>query len=166
MSVVSNSSTASTFPKPPTKKAQSSLKSNRRQVIIKPRQQPAPISLKSRPVPSWLFPLRSLQRRFGIATYMLIAGMLVAYGSTVYLQQKWSQEYRKLENLQRYERQLTTTNEALKNQLASEAEQPDAGLISPNPAMAVILQVSTPKGSKNAKSHSQPQPKIDIPVGY
>lgn len=166
MSFISNSSAVSTFPKPPAKKAQTGLKSDRRQVIIKPHQQTAPISLKSRPVPIWLFHLRSLQRRFGIATYMLIAGMLVAYGSTVYLQQKWSQEYRKLENLQRYERELTTTNEVLKNQLASEAEQPATGLRSPDPAMAIILQASSPKSSNFPKSDFQPQPKIDIPSGY
>ena len=137
--------------------------SHKHQVIIKPRKQ-TPTALQSR-LPRWFLSLRSLQRRFGIATYILVAGMLVVYSSTVYLQQKWSQEYRKLEDLQRYERQLTTANEVLKNQLAKEAEQPATQLIPPNPGKAIILRASSLKGDRSS-SKPDAQLKIDIPSGY
>lgn len=156
MSVVSKSSPASNR-KPQVRPE--------RRVVINPGQKP-PISLQSR-LPIWFLFLRSWQRRFGIATYILIAGMLVVYSSNVYLQQKWGQEYRKLENLQRAERQLTTANEVLKNQLAKQAEQPTTALISPNPAAAIILQASTPTSKRSLiKPNSQSKPIIDIPSGY
>ncbi len=152
--------------KPNSRSSQSSLKRDRR-VVITPGTQQAPTSLQSRRLPMWFLYLRSLQRRFGIATYLLITGMLVVYSSTVYLEQKWHQEYDKLNDLQRYERRLTTTNEVLKNQLASEAEQPGAKLSSPNPADAIILQPSSQQSEVLPKQiNTQAQPKIDIPSGY
>ncbi len=146
---------------------QSTLNRDRQRIVIKPESRPAPISWRSHPMPIWFLHLRLWQRRFGIATYLLIAGTLAAYGSTVYLQQKWNQEFRKLENLQHHERQLTTTNEVLKNQLAKEAEQPATNLIPPDPAMAIILPAASFKGDRSLlKPHSQPPVKIDLPSGY
>jgi hypothetical protein len=161
---VSNSSTVSNR-KPNSRSSQSSSKRDRR-VVITPGDQKVPISLQSRRLPVWILSLRSLQRRFGIATYLLIAGMLVVYGSNVYIDQKWNQEYHKLRDLQRYERRLTSTNEMLKNQLASEAEQPGANLSSPNPAGAVILKSSSDKSELPKEINSHAQPEIDIPSGY
>lgn len=138
-----------------------------RRTTIRPREQTALTSWKSRPVPMWFLRLSFWQRRFGIATYLLIAVMLVAYGSTVSFQQKWNQEFRKLESLQRHERQLTSANEILKNQLAAEAEKPATGLMPPNPAKAIILKASNPKSSRPISGlNNQPQPKIAIPTGY
>lgn len=134
------------------------------QVIIKPNGQPEPISFKTQKAPEWFVRLANLQHRFGAATFVLVGGMLLVYGATVYTQQKWSQEYRKLENLQRYERKLITTNELLKNQMATEAETPGTGLVPPNPAEAIILQPTTQKATlpqvKPAES------KIETPPGY
>lgn len=136
----------------------------KQQAIVQPNEQSVPISFKTQKPPIWFKRLSKLQRRFGAATFVLIGGMLLVYGATVYAQQKWSQEYRKLENLQRHERQLINTNESLKNQMATEAEIPAYGLIPPNPATAVVLQpvnqnTSTPPRMK-------PATKIEIPLGY
>lgn len=161
---VSNSSAVSNR-KPNSPSSQSSLKRDRR-VVITPGDQKVPTSLQSRRLPMWILSLRSLQRRFGIATYLLIAGMLVVYGSNVYIEQKWNQEYNKLNELQRAERRLTSANEGLKNHLASEAERPGAKLSSPNPADAIILQPSNDKSELPKKINSHAQPKIDIPSGY
>ena len=90
-------------------------------------------------VPLWLMRLCALQRHSSIVTFLLVASMLVVYGWTVYSQQLWSKEYRKLETLQRHERQLTTTNEVLKNQMALQAERPNTGLVAPSPASAIFL---------------------------
>ncbi len=164
MSVVSNSSAVSNRKPLSSGKNQTNLKRDR-QIIISPGKQTVPVSWRSRSIPSWLLPLHLWQRRFGIATYILIAGMLAVYGSTVYSQQKWSQEYRKLENLQRYERELTTKNEVLKNHLAKEAEQSATNLVAPNPADAIILHSSS-RQSDLLRSKPNTQPKIDIPTGY
>ncbi|MBD2741151.1 hypothetical protein [Coleofasciculus sp. FACHB-1120] len=89
--------------------------------------------------PAWLRSLMTLQRTSNLLCFFLIASTLGAYAWTVYTQQMWSQEYRKLETLQRHERQMTAANEALKNQLAQEAELPGTGLVAPNPANTIFL---------------------------
>lgn len=162
MRVVSNSSAVS---KPKPRRSTSTSNGRDRQVTtIKPGKHTSPTSLTSRPLPIWFLHLRFWQRRFGIATSMLIVGMFLSYSSTVYLQQQWNQEFRKLENLQRQERQLTATNEVLKNQLASEAEQPSTDLVPPNPADAIILKASSQKSDRSLVKDAQP--KIDLPSGY
>jgi hypothetical protein len=165
MRVVANSSAISK-PKPLAGKTQLPVGAGRdRQVTtIKPRRL-APTSLRSRPLPLWFLRLNLWQRRTSIVTLLLIAGTVITYSSTVYLQQQWSQQFRKLENLQRRERELTATNEVLKNQLASEAEQPSTELVSPNPADAIILKAFNP-ASNPALIKPEAQPKIDIPSGY
>lgn len=135
-----------------------------RQVVIKPNGQPEPISFKAQKAPEWFRRLSNLQHRFGAATFVLLGGMLLVYGATVYTQQKWSQEYRKLENLQRHERQLITTNESLKNQMATEAETPATGLVPPNPAEAIVLQPTTQKATSPQVKPAEP--KIETPLGY
>ncbi len=134
-----------------------------RQVVIKQNGQPEPISFKTQRDPEWFRRLSNLQHRFGAATFVLVGGMLLVYGATVYTQQKWSQEYRKLGNLQRHERQLVTANESLKNQMATEAETPATGLVPPNPAEAIILQPTTQKATL---PQAKPAPKIETPLGY
>ena len=161
MRVVANPS-AIPKPKPLAGKTQPPVGAGRdRQVTtIKPRRLASSTSLPL------LFSRLSLwQRRASIATLLLIAGTLITYSSTVYLQQQWSQQFRKLENLQRRERQLTATNEVLKNQLASEAEQLSTELVPPNPADAIILKTFNPK-SNPSSIKPEAQPKIDIPSGY
>lgn len=93
----------------------------------------------SQPIPLWLRVMLQLKRSSDLVSFLLIAATLTTYAWTVYTQQLWSREYRKLETLQRHERQMTTTNEALKNQLAQEAERPGTGLVSPNPANTIFL---------------------------
>lgn len=150
--------------KPSSGKTKMGAGRDRQVTTIKPRSKTAPTSLKSHPIQIWGLRLRFWQRRVGIVTSILIAGTLVTYSSTVYLQQQWNQKYRRLENLQRQERQLTANNEILKNQLAVEAEQPLTKLSPPNPADAIIL----PAAKQNNRPFVKPDAlqKIDIPAGY
>ncbi|BAZ65629.1 hypothetical protein NIES4106_03680 [Fischerella sp. NIES-4106] len=87
----------------------------------------------------WLLRLYAINRYSGIVAFVLVATTLVIYGWTVYSQQLWSQSYRKLQTLQRDERQLTTTIEVLKNKMAQEAQTSAAGLVSPSPTGAIFL---------------------------
>jgi hypothetical protein len=95
---------------------------------------------------------------------------LIAYGWTVYSQQLWGKSYRRLQNLQRHERQLTITNGVLKSKMAADAEQPNAGLVSPSPAGTIFLQIapgttnSVNSLSPNEPNHVTPEQK-SIP-GY
>ncbi|MFE1747603.1 hypothetical protein [Coleofasciculus sp. H7-2] len=117
--------------------------------------------------PAWLRSLVTLQRTSNLVCFLLIASTLGVYAWTVYTQQMWSQEYRKLETLQRHERQMTAANEALKNQLAQEAELPGTGLVAPNPANTIFLppapqRQSLPKPAATPNSETSPT----TPLGY
>jgi len=129
-----------------------------------------PILLSSNPAPLWLLRLCSLQRRSLVVLFLLVAGMLASYGWTVYSQQKWTQAYRKLEILQRNERQLTITNEVLKNQLALQAEQADTHLLPSAPELTIFLQPAPQAASPNATSiavNTEATAKLTpLPVGY
>jgi hypothetical protein len=112
-----------------------------------------------------------MHRHSGILAFVLVATTLVIYGWTVYSQQHWSQSYRKLQTLQRDERQLTTTIEVLKNKMAQEAQTPAAGLVSPSPAGAIFLppaseDANSSPSTTTPESNFQPQQQNSAPIGY
>jgi len=117
--------------------------------------------------PIWLSPLLFIQRSSDIVTFVLVASTLCLYSWTVYTQQQWSQDYRKLENLQRDERHLTTTNAVIKDQLAKLAEKPATGLVSPSPANTIFL---TPAPQRQVRTNptktANSEPVAKNPLGY
>ncbi|MBW4431519.1 MAG: hypothetical protein KME28_07265 [Pelatocladus maniniholoensis HA4357-MV3] len=119
----------------------SSSRRSRRSSAKKPvsTSTPVPDLNKQGTIPMWLLRLYAINRYSGIVAFVLVATTLVIYGWTVYSQQLWSQSYRKLQTLQRDERQLTTTIEVLKNKMAQEAQTSAAGLVSPSPTGAIFL---------------------------
>jgi hypothetical protein len=117
---------------------------------------PIPVmSSATEAMPVWLLRLHALQRHTSVMTFLLVVSMLVAYGWSVYSQQVWSQNYRKFLSLQRQERQLNITNNVLKNNMATDAEKPGAGLVSPSPAGTIFLPASE---SSNTQPTSLPMP--------
>ena len=140
---------------------------------LKTSGQTVPIQLRSRSTPMWLLRLYTLQRPSSVVMFLLVATMLSVYSLTVYSQKIWHNSQRKLDILQRDERQLTTTSEVLKNKMAWQAEQPIMNLVKPNPVLAIFLHpapqrpahttgsiLSTTKPSAKTE---QPTP---IPLGY
>ncbi len=99
----------------------------------------ATLTLSQQPKPSWISSLTFIQRCSDLVAFLLVAATLSIYSWTVYTQQQWAQEYRKLETLQRHERQLTTANEVMKDQLAQQAESPATGLVTPTQANTIFL---------------------------
>lgn len=98
-----------------------------------------------RSIPKWLRMLVLAQRGSSIVTFTLVGLTLLVYGWTVYSQELWGRQYRQLEALQRQERQLTATNEALKQNLAQQAEQPDSQLAPPNPSSIIFMPPASPR---------------------
>jgi hypothetical protein len=129
-----------------------------------------PVMPNSDSAPVWLLRLYALHRHSSIVAFLLVAAMLVTYGWTVYSEQLWSQASRRLQNLQRQERQLTTTNEVIKNKMAVEAERPEAGLISPTPKGAIFLPRASHSPNQADSSattqNSDPQQQTSSPLGY
>jgi hypothetical protein len=89
--------------------------------------------------------LIQLQRGSLIVTFILVTAALVVYGSTMYLQQLWSKEYRKLKTMQRSERQMLAAEGFLKNQIIQQAEQPGSGLVPKTPEHTIYLPSAPPR---------------------
>ncbi|MGB3641378.1 MAG: hypothetical protein WBA39_27945 [Rivularia sp. (in: cyanobacteria)] len=105
-------------------------------------------------VPVWLMRWNRLHRHSAVITFLLVSTTLVVYGWTVYSQHLWSSSYKKLQDLQRDERQLTKHDEALKNKMAQEAEKPHSGLVSPTPANTIFLEETAPSSFRKVDKES------------
>lgn len=117
--------------------------------------------------PLWLVLLIKLQQGSSIVTLLLMIAILSVYGWTVYLQQRWGQQYDKLETLKKRERQLTSANEVLKNQMAEQAEKPTAGLLLPDPSNAIFLTPAPPRPEvKPELSAPSTEGTPNRPLGY
>lgn len=124
-------------------------------------------SLRPKPKPIWLQLLLRTQQGSSIITILLGISALATYGWTVYLQQRWGNEYEKLETLKKQERQLVSANELLKNQMAEQAEKPTAGLLLPDPSNAIFLTPAPQRPEVKSKSivpSAEPSPAK--PLGY
>lgn len=124
-------------------------------------------SFRPKPQPSWLLFLLRLQQGSAIITLTLVAGVLIVYGWTVYIQQRWGQGYEKLETLKKQERQLISANEVLKNQMAEQAENPTAGLLLPDPSNAIFLTPAPQRPEVKPQSPVSPNEQSSTrPLGY
>jgi hypothetical protein len=115
--------------------------------------------------PKWL---RSLlfAERFSIAiTFILAGSALMVYGWTVYAQQLWGKEYQKLDQLRRDERQITTSKEVLKDQIAKQANRPGSTLAPQTPNSMIFLKPAPNRPDAKAPS-STPQASPVAPLGY
>ncbi|MEG3862617.1 hypothetical protein [Microcoleus sp. herbarium12] len=120
--------------------------------------------------PVWLRSLLQVQRASSALALLLLGGSLSLYGLTVYSEQRWSQEYQKLETLRLREQQLSAASEVLKHQLAKEAQNPETGLTPQNPADTIFLPPAQEQRSPQAAQNSEPALKktagVETPLGY
>jgi hypothetical protein len=104
------------------------------------------------------------------AALSALAASLGFYAWTVYLPKLWSQEYKKLETLQRHERQILATNASLKQQLAQQAEKPETGLANPQPSQSIFIRSVAEKSSQQLPApkleQKTPAPLVSEPMGY
>ncbi|MGI8505094.1 MAG: hypothetical protein ACR2LR_28800 [Hassallia sp.] len=136
-------------------------------------QERVPIMPNSESPPLWLLRFHAIHRNSSIVAFLLVAATLVVYGWTVYSQELWSQAYHKLQNLQRQDRQLTTTNEVLQNKMAVEGEKPSTGLVAPTPARAIFINPASHNlnsmpsvGDAGRSPNSQTQEQSGSGLGY
>jgi hypothetical protein len=124
-----------------------------------------PMMSNSATSPVWLLRLYTVNRYSSILAFLLIVATLIVYGWTVYSQELWSQSYRKLQSLQRNERQLNTANATLTSKMAQEAETPGTELVSPTSERTIFLPPASSQ-STSSFSTSQPEPEPRSPLGY
>ncbi|MGB0563901.1 MAG: hypothetical protein ACPGVO_19190 [Spirulinaceae cyanobacterium] len=110
-----------------------------------------------------------VQQGSSLLAFCLATAVLITYGSTVYIQQEWGEEYRKLETLQREQRELIAASELMKNQLAQQASLPNAGLMPPSPANTIFLPKTNDRAFAPSAAKST-TPLVDVtaktPLGY
>ncbi|MEG3905880.1 hypothetical protein QUB19_26890 [Microcoleus sp. B4-C5] len=120
--------------------------------------------------PVWLRSLLRAQRASSVVAVMLLGGALSLYGLTVYGEQRWSQEYQKLETLRLREQQLSASSEVLKHQLAKEAQNSETGLVPQNPGDTIFLQPApetrSPVAAPNSEPALQNRAGVETPLGY
>jgi len=122
--------------------------------------------------PMWLRSLLRVERASSAAVVLILGGALTLYGLTVYGEQRWSQEYQKLETLRRGEQQLSAASEVLKNQLAKEAANPETGLAAQKPADTIFLRPATENRSPGAAAPNSEasalknRSSVATPLGY
>lgn len=121
---------------------------------------------RTQPLPAWLKLLLNAQKVSSAAVFVLVIATLTVYGWTVYVQQRWGQEYRQFETLKKQERQLISGNEALKNQIAKQAESPLSGLTVPDPNNAIFLTPAAPRVAESPDHPFSSQPIPTKPIGY
>jgi hypothetical protein len=112
----------------------------------------------------WLRSLVIIQRSTSVVFFLSVAGLLCVYTATVYTQQLWTREYRKLESLQRQERQMIAANEVLKNSLAESAQRPESGLLPTSVGNSIFINPAPQRRFKPVKTVEVPEMKK--PLGY
>jgi len=122
--------------------------------------------------PMWLRSILRVDRASSAVAVLLLGGALSLYGLTVYSEQRWSQEYQKLETLRLREQQLTAASEVLKHQLAKEAQNPETGLMPQKPADTIFLKPVPDRRSPGVVAPNSEEPAIknrsgeETPLGY
>jgi hypothetical protein len=110
----------------------------------------------------------TVNRYSSILAFLLVVATLIVYGWTVYSQELWSDSYRKVQSLQRHERQLNTANATLTSKMAQQAENPNMNMVSPTSEKTIFLPSTSNNYPKSSFSTSQPesQPEPPSPLGY
>ncbi|MBD2633751.1 hypothetical protein H6G52_00105 [Limnothrix sp. FACHB-881] len=128
------------------------------------------------PLPRPIQRLKRIQRWSAIAAMVSIALAVLVYAQTVQLQQAWTMDYRKLQSLQRQERDLRVALEVLKDKVARQAAATDSTLQPPPPKQLIFLKPANtteatgrspnmPAALPPATGEGQ-QPTEPKPIGY
>jgi hypothetical protein len=110
----------------------------------------------------------STQKLSIVVTVLLTLSVFVIYGWTVYAQEQWNQQYKKLEQFKRQERQLTTAESSFNNELIRSAEKNPGELVRERPEQSIFLQAAPlrPKRDVPATVSELPNNKQNESRGY
>lgn len=117
--------------------------------------------------PPWLHFLLNVHRSSLLITFTLVGATLLVYGNIVATQQTWSRELSRQQVRDRQERQMQTAIEAIKTQLAKQAELPTSGLVPRSPQTQITVPMA-PAGSGQPNQVQIPGATVVPPrsIGY
>jgi hypothetical protein len=120
------------------------------------------------PLPTWLKLLMSAQKMSIAMTVLLTVSVFAIYGWTVYAQEQWNQQYKKLEQLKRQERQLTTAEGTFDNDMLRAVQKKPGELVRERPEQSIFLQAAPlrPKRDVPATVSELPKTKQNESLGY
>ncbi|NKB18288.1 MAG: hypothetical protein HC770_09885 [Pseudanabaena sp. CRU_2_10] len=119
------------------------------------------------PVPNWLKFLVGVQRLSIATTVLLTIAVFGVYSWTVYAQESWNNQYRKLEDLKRLERNLTATEGLLEHSMIGDAQKTSKQqLIRETPGQAIFLQSAPARPLSLPSQATEQQAKTYEPLGY
>ena len=104
------------------------------------------------PLPLWLRILMTTQKLSIAATVLLTVSVFVIYGWTVYAQEQWNQQYKKLEQLKRQERQLTNAAGSFDNEMLQSIQKKPGDLVRESPEKSLFLQAAPLRPKREAPS--------------
>jgi hypothetical protein len=108
------------------------------------------------------------QRLSIVATVLLTLSVFAIYGWTVYAQEQWNQQYKKLEQLKRQERQLTNATGSFDNEMMQSIQKKPGELVRERPEQSIFLQAAPlrPKRDVPATVSELPKNKSNESLGY
>lgn len=120
------------------------------------------------PLPLWLRVLMTTQKLAIGTTVLLTISVFVIYGWTVYAQEQWNQQYKKLEQLKRQERQLTNAAGSFDNEMLQSVQKKPRDLVRESPEKSIFLQAAPlrPKREVPSNISELPKNKNNESLGY
>ena len=120
------------------------------------------------PLPLWLRVLMTTQKLSIAATVLLTISVFVIYGWTVYAQEQWNQQFKKLEQLNRQERQLTNAAGSFDNEMLQSVQKKPGDLVRESPEKSIFLQAAPlrPKREVPSNVSELPKDKNNESLGY
>jgi hypothetical protein len=120
------------------------------------------------PLPLWLRVLMTTQKLSIAATVLLTVSVFAIYGWTVYAQEQWNQQYKKLEQLKRQERQLTNAAGSFDNEMLQSIQKKPGDLVRESPEKSIFLQAAPlrPKREVPSTLSEVPKNKQNESLGY
>ncbi len=120
--------------------------------------------------PLWLKALLLLHNTSYLVCFATIAIMLTIYGMTVSAPLIWTSQFYKLRELQKDERQMTSTNETVKEELLMQSKKNDFGLTNPDlskpPLILDNVNVKPIELEKNSPKKLLQPPSSVNPIAY
>lgn len=143
---------------------------NLRPVATAPRSAPTVRRLPTaKPVPGWLRVMAIAQGIMIPLTCVMLGATAFVYGWTVYTQQRWSQNYDRMEALLQREQQLLAADEVFKNELAQQAMSADNALVTSDLNTTLFLEAPppvTPRPEAPSEAIAPPMPEANRPLAY
>jgi hypothetical protein len=111
------------------------------------------------PLPLWLRLLITTQKVSIVATVLFTVSVFAIYGWTVYAQDQWNQQYKKLEQLKRQERQLTNAAGSFNNEMLQSIQKKPGDLVRESPEKSIFLQAAPLRPKRDVPSNVSEVPK-------